>query len=278
MDRHLPNDHAHAPDAPHAALRARPMTGTVGALVEHLDLRTIDDASMAAVRALLQRHQVLAFRGQALTPADEVAFAQRLGPISVHPYVKGLPDQPEVLEVIGATHHIAVNWHQDQTYRECPPAITMLMARVLPPTGADTMFADQHAAFEQLSPAMQQTLRGLRAVHRGTERAADAGLSMVDVEHAHPVVIRHPDTGRHALFVNPDYTVRIDGWTDAESAPLLRFLYEWSTRAEITYRHRWEPGDFVLWDNRTLLHRVVPDATGDRLLHKVTIAGGALSG
>ena len=205
-----------------------------------------------------------------------MAFARRLGPISVHPYVKGLPDQPEVLEVIGATHHIAVNWHQDQTYRECPPAITMLMARVLPETGADTMFADQHAAFEQLSSGMQQTLLGLRAVHRGTERAADAGLAMVDVEHVHPVVIRHPDTGRRALFVNPDYTVRFDGWTEAESAPLLRFLYDWSTRAELTYRHRWEPGDFVLWDNRSLLHRVVPDATGDRLLHKVTIAGDAL--
>jgi taurine dioxygenase len=259
-------------------VRARPLTGRVGALVEGIDLRNVDDSAMADIRALLQRHQVLAFRGQAFTPADEVAFARRLGPISVHPYVKGLPDQPEVLEVIGATHHIAVNWHQDQTYREFPPAITMLMARVLPETGADTMFADQHAAFEQLSSGMQQTLLGLRAVHRGTERAADAGLAMVDVEHVHPVVIRHPDTGRRALFVNPDYTVRFDGWTEAESAPLLRFLYEWSTRAELTYRHRWEPGDFVLWDNRSLLHRVVPDATGDRLLHKVTIAGDALHG
>jgi taurine dioxygenase len=278
MDPHPQNGDMHAPGAPIAALRARALTGTVGALVEHVDLRDLDDPAMDAVRALLQRHQVLAFRGQALTPADEVAFARRLGPISVHPYVKGLAEQPEVLEVIGATHHIAVNWHQDQTYRECPPALTMLMARVLPEAGADTMFADQHTAFDQLSSGMQKMLLGLRAVHRGTERAADAGLSMVDVEHVHPVVIRHPGTGRHALFVNPDYTVRFEGWTDAESAPLLRFLYEWSTRAELTYRHRWEPGDFVLWDNRNLLHRVVPDATGDRLLHKVTIAGDALHG
>lgn len=253
-----------------------PMTGTVGAVVDGIDLASVDDEVAGTIRGLLLRHRVLAFRGQSLTPAEQVGFARHLGPISVHPYVKGLPDRPEVLEVIGASHRIAVNWHQDQTYLERPPAITMLMARVLPPTGGDTLFADQHEAFAQLSPGMQQMLLGLRAVHRGTERAADAGLRAVDVEYVHPVVVRHPDTGAPALFVNPDYTVRFDGWSEAESAPLLRFLYDTATRPEISYRHRWSPGDFVLWDNRNLLHRVVPDATGDRLLHKVTIAGDVL--
>ena len=103
-----------------------------------------------------------------------------------------------------------------------PPAITMLMARVLPPTGGDTMFADQHAAFEQLSSGMQATLRSLRAVHRGTELAAAAGLELVEVERRHPVVIHHPETGREALFVNPDYTVGIDGWTADESRSAAR--------------------------------------------------------
>ena len=257
-------------------VRVVPMTGTVGALVEDVDLAHTDDRVVAEIRALLVRHQVLAFRGQTLTPAEQVAFARHLGPISVHRYVKGLDAQPEVLEVVGASHRIAVNWHQDQTYLARPPAITMLMARVLPPTGGDTLFADQHAAFSQLSSGMQQTLLGLRAVHRGTERAADAGLRATDVEHVHPVVVHHPETGAPALFVNPDYTIRFDGWTEAESEPLLRLLYEHASRPEISYRHRWSPGDFVLWDNRNLLHRVVPDATGDRLLHKVTIAGDEL--
>ena len=80
-------------------------------------------------------------------------------------------------------------------------------------------------------------------------------------------------SGRRALFVNPDYTVRIEGWTEAESQPLLDHLYRWSTRAELTCRHTWTMGDFVLWDNRSLLHCVVPDATGPRLLHKVTVGG-----
>lgn len=254
------------------------LSGTVGARISGIDVRACDDDTFAFLREQLLAHRVLVFPEQALTPDDEVAFARRWGAISVHPYVPGLDGHPEVLEVVDPTHRIARNWHQDQTYLERPPAITMLMSRVLPEAGGDTMFADQHAAFEQLSPAMQTTLLGLRAVHRGTERARDAGLAPVDVEHAHPVVPRHPVTGRRMLFVNPDYTVRIDGWTEAESRPLLEFLYGWCSRAEITCRHRWSAGDFVLWDNRNLLHCVVPDATGPRLLHKVTILGDVLEG
>lgn len=254
-------------------MRAEALTGTVGARIDGVDLSRIDAPALGELRGLLLRHQVLVFPGQSMTPAQEVAFARYLGEISVHPYIEGLRGQPEVLEVIGASHRIAVNWHQDQTYLARPPAITMLLARVLPPSGGDTLFADQHAAFEQLSAGMQQLLLGLRALHRGSERAAEAGLAPVDVEHVHPLVVRHPENGRHALFVNPDYTLRIDGWTDAESAPLLQFLYAWASRPEISYRHRWQMGDFVLWDNRNLLHRVVADTTGERLLHKVTIAG-----
>jgi taurine dioxygenase len=253
------------------------LSGTVGARVEGIDVRTCDEPTFAWLHEQLLRHRVLVFPGQDLTPADEVAFARRWGPISIHPYVKPLEGHPEVLEVVDPTHRIARNWHQDQTYLVRPPAITMLLSRVLPDAGGDTMFADQHAAFESLSPAMQHTLCGLRAVHRGTERAADAGLSLVDVEHAHPVAPRHPVTGRRMLFVNPDYTVRIEGWTEDESRPLLEFLYRWASRNEITCRHRWTMGDFVLWDNRNLMHCVVPDASGPRLLHKVTILGEELS-
>lgn len=260
-----------------ARRRSTRLGGHLGARIEGVDLaRGLDDATFAWLREQLRTHHVLVFPGQDMAPDDEVAFARRLGPISVHPYVKGLDGHPEVLEVIGASHHIAVNWHQDQTYRVHPPALTMLLARTLPEAGADTMFANQHVAFETLSPALQRTLVGLRARHRGTERAADAGLAMVDVEHTHPVAPRHPETGRRMLFVNPDYTTGIDGWTPEESRPLLDFLYRWSTRSELTVRHRWSPGDFVLWDNRNLLHCVVADATGDRLLHKVTVEGHAL--
>ena len=249
------------------------LSGTVGARIDGVDVRDLDERTFAWLKEQLLRHHVLVFPAQVLTPEDEVAFARRWGPISIHPYVEPLDGHPEVLEVVDPTNRIASQWHQDQTYVERPPAITMLMSRVLPDAGGDTMFANQHVAFEELSHGMRQLLLGLRAVHRGTERAADAGLSRVDVEHSHPVAPRHPVSGRRALFVNPDYTVRIEGWTDAESRPLLDYLYRWSSRPELTCRHTWAMGDFVLWDNRSLLHCVVPDATGPRLLHKVTVAG-----
>jgi taurine dioxygenase len=249
------------------------LSGHVGASVDGVDVRELDDASFELVRQLLMTHHVLVFPGQQLSPGDEVDFARRFGPISIHPYVKPLEGHPEVLEVVDPTNPVARNWHQDQTYLEHPPAITMLMSRVLPDAGGDTMFANQHVAFESLSAGMQDLLKTLRAVHRGTARAADAGLSPSQVEFAHPVAPVHPVTGRHMLFVNPDYTVRIDGWTEEESGPLLDYLYGWATRPELTCRHRWTMGDFVVWDNRSVLHCVVPDATGDRLLHKVTVAG-----
>jgi taurine dioxygenase len=251
----------------------RPIAGVFGASIGGLDVvRDLDDQRFEWLRQQLTRYSVLVFHGQEMTPDEEARFARRWGTISRHPYVKPLEGHPDVLEVVDPTNRIATNWHQDQAYLEHPPALTMLMSRVLPPAGGDTMFADQHAAFEQLSPGMQATLRSLRAVHRGTEMAAAAGLEMVQVERTHPVVIRHPDTGREALFVNPDYTVGIDGWSTEESRPLLEFLYGWATRPEISCRHTWAPGDFVLWDNLNLMHRVVPDAQGPRLLHKVTIA------
>ncbi len=251
------------------------LSGTLGARIDGLDLaRPLDPETFGWLRARFLEHHVLVFPSQDMTPDEEVAFARHWGEISVHPYIRPLEGHPEVLEVVDPRHPIARTWHQDQTYLERPPLLTMLMARVLPEAGGDTMFANQHKAFDDLSDGLQRLVLGLRAVHRGTESAAaDAGLTRVQVEHAHPVAPRHPVTGRPALFVNADYTLRIEGWSEPESRPLLDLLYRAGSRAEISCRHRWSPGDFVLWDNRCVLHRVVPDATGDRVLHKVTVAG-----
>jgi taurine dioxygenase len=253
-------------------VEVQPIGATFGARISGLDLRDLNTESFDWLRDQFSRSALLVCSGQDMTPDEQVAFASRWGPISRHPYVKPLEGYPDILEVVDPANPIAQNWHQDQTYLEHPPAMTMLLARVLPPAGGDTMFADQHAAFEQLSPGMRQTLRSLRAVHRGTELAAEAGLERVEVERIHPVVIRHPVTGREALFVNTDYTIGIDGWSLGESEAVLDFLYRWSTRPEISCRHVWSPGDFVLWDNLSLVHRVVANAQGPRLLHKVTIA------
>jgi taurine dioxygenase len=150
----------------------------------------------------------------------------------------------------------------------------LLLARTLPPYGGDTMFANQYLAYENLSRGLRATLDGLRAVHQGTELAAEAGLERDAVTTTHPVVRTHPETGRKALFVNGNYVSGFDGWTPAESAALLAFLYAEASRNEYTWRHRWHPGDMIIWDNRCTQHAVIDDIGGqERLLHRVTITG-----
>jgi taurine dioxygenase len=252
----------------------RPLSGTLGAQVCGIDVRTVDDATAADLRELLARHHLLLFREQHLTTREHSEFARAFGTLTVHPRLKPLDDAPDLIDVFDSKHPVATTWHQDQTFLACPPNATMLVARVLPPSGGDTMFANQHAAFEALSPAMQQIVAGLRAMHRRVLRDADGRVIEHD-EAVHPVAPRHPVTGRRALFVNRDYTVGIDGFTPAESDALLGFLYEHTARPEFTCRHRWDMGDVIVWDNRSLLHCVVGDATGPRLLHKATMSGDA---
>jgi taurine dioxygenase len=169
---------------------------------------------------------------------------------------------------------VTTTWHADTTHAAAPPALTLLLARTLPPYGGDTMFANQYLAYENLSRGLRATLDGLRAVHQGTELAAEAGLERDAVTTTHPVVRTHPETGRKALFVNGNYVSGFDGWTPAESEPLLAFLYAAASRNEYTWRHRWHPGDMIIWDNRCTQHAVIDDIGGqERLLHRVTIKG-----
>ena len=250
------------------------LSGTLGARIEGLDLtEALDDETMGRLRELYDRYHLLVFSGQDVRPEHQVAFARRWGAISVHPGLTPIDGHPEVVEVYDPSNAIASTWHQDQTFLSSPPALSTLVARVLPEAGGDTLFANQHAAFERLSPTLRGVVEGLRAVHRRTVKEPNGNIIRFDAEATHPMAPHHPRTGRRALFVNSVYTVAIEGMTLAESAPLLEYLYEQATRPEISCRHHWTPGDVVLWDNRSLLHCVVNDATGDRLLHKVTVAG-----
>jgi taurine dioxygenase len=136
------------------------------------------------------------------------------------------------------------------------------------------MFANQYAAYETLSDGLKQTLHSLRAVHYGTELATQAGVSQEAVTHSHPVVRTHPETGRRSLFVNGNYTRHFEGWTEPESAPLLQYLFAHAARPEFTWRHHWQAGDLLIWDNRCTQHAVIGDAAGaERVLHRVTIDG-----
>lgn len=257
-------------------LRVERQEPAVGGIVTGLDVADLDDATFATVHAAFLEHHVLCFRGQDLTPDEQLAFAARWGTVSHHPYVPSLEGHPGIMEIFQVTG-ITETWHADTTQIANPPKITMLLAREVPAVGGDTMFANMHLAYAGLSAGLRATVDRLRAVHYGTELAGRAGVDRAAVTHSHPVAITHPETGRATLFVNADYVRHFDGWTEEESRPLLEYLYSRATLPEYQYRHRWQVGDLVMWDNRSVQHRVVHDY-GDarRSLHRVTLEGDPL--
>jgi taurine dioxygenase len=271
-----------------AQLTVRPMAGAVGAELAGVDLaEDLADEVVAAIRAAWLEHGVAVFRDQDLSPERFLAFAQRIGEVARYPFVPGLDGFPDIIEVLKLPHE-TVNfggiWHSDTAYLEEPPMATMLVAREVPPAGGDTLFADQRAAFETLSPGMQELLTPLRAVN--SSALADVSKTREDrvrehggeglplFEAVHPVVRTHPETGRKALYVNTAHTARFDGMTEEESRPLLRFLFEHQVRPELTCRLRWEVGTLALWDNRCVQHNPVNDYHGHRRsMHRITLKG-----
>jgi taurine dioxygenase len=252
--------------------------GALGAYVSGVDLSVpLDDASFETLHSLFLEHHVLCFRDQGhLTPDQQLAFAARWGTIFTHPYVPGIEGYPPIMEVHDP-HPITVAWHSDTTHSKTPPRMTMLLARRVPEYGGDTMFANQHLAYEELSDGLKRLLEGLNAVHKGTELAMkEKGMEISEVSAVHPVVRRHPETGRPALYVNADYTKHFEDMTEEESRPLLEYLYATCGRARYTWRHHWRVGDFLFWDNASVQHCVVDDVQkGERSLHRVLIEGMA---
>jgi taurine dioxygenase len=268
-------------------IRARRIAGALGAEISGLDLsRPLAADGLAELRRLWLEHLVVFFRDQPLSPAQFMAFAQQLGEPIEYPLVKGLPDFPKIIEVKKLEHErVAFGgiWHTDTAYLQRPPMASMLLAREVPPAGGDTLFANMYAAFEALSPALQDLLEGLRAVNSSTkadasktreDRVRTDAKEKSDFVAEHPVVRTHPETGRKALYVNSGHTVRFAGWTEEESAPLLKYLYEVQTRPEFTCRFSWQRGSIALWDNRCAQHNPVNDYHGyRRVMHRITLAG-----
>jgi taurine dioxygenase len=248
-----------------------------GAIVRGVELDQIDDGLFSQLESLFAQHHVLCIRGAKITPEQQLAFGARWGTVYSHPYVPSIEGYPGIM-LIYQVHAITETWHADTTHSARPPKITMLVSQKMPELGGDTAFSNQHLVYDSLSDGLKATLGHLRAVHYGTELAKEAGLNSQQVTHSHPVVIAHPVTGRKAVFVNANYVRHFDGWTEAESRPLLDYLYAQAARLEFTFRHRWQTGDLLMWDNRSVQHRVVPDhGTTERIAHRITIEGDLLS-
>ena len=265
--------------------------GGLGAEVTGVDLSApYDDAVITEIRTAWHEHLVLFFRDQELPPAQQVAFAARFGPIGRYPLAEPIPEHPDIIAVVkepAQTTNFGGVWHSDTAYLETPSLGSLLYAKEVPARGGDTLFANMYLAYESLSPGLRRLLDGLRAVNsagknketlRGNHLAGGAmTATAVDsrgLRAEHPVVRRHPVTGRKALYVNRAHTVAFTDMTEAESAGLLGYLFEQAAREEITCRFRWQAGSLALWDNRCTQHYPLNDYHGQRrVMHRVTIEG-----
>lgn len=248
----------------------------LGATVEQIDVRALSASQWHAIQALFRAHQVLVFRGQQLTPDEQIAFAARWGALVRHPYA-GMKLHPDIIELrnAGKARDINQHWHSDMTYNAAPPKLTMLYAHSVPGLGGDTAFANQQLAYEALSKGLRSVVDGLRALHSAAGLAVRYGEDAANAPRAeHPVVRTHDETGCRSLYVCRAFTQRFVDWTRDESAALLKYLFAHSVRPEFQARHTWRPGDLALWDNRNLLHFAVHDHGDEpRVLHRVQVEG-----
>jgi len=283
----------------------RPLSDVMGAEVVGVDLsRPLDDADFARIHRAWLDHLLLVFRDQHMTPAQHIAFSQRLGPLEIH-FAKhflldGHPQIYVLSNVIEAGKPAGKAptpyWHSDLSYMAVPAKASMLYGREVPEIGGDTLYSNMYLAYERLPEDVRRRIEGLSAVHNISDFAlryarmsgdSPASLSKASLELAahlpdvtHPLVIRHAETGRPALFVNEGFTVGVVGLPQAESDELLAYLNEHARRPEFVYRHTWRPFDANLWDNRCVNH----SATGGfkapmrRLMHRTTIGGTAPQG
>ncbi len=272
-------------------LRWRPLIGALGVQAEGaagvpVDVRELD---AAALRSALGEHQLLVLRGQTLAPDELVQTARGLGPLDSYPFASSLPGEPHVVPIVkeaGDVHNFGGAWHTDTSYLPEPPSVTLLYALEVPAVGGDTLFADMYAAYASLSEGFRAALGNLRACNTSSlvhdsdgayaSVSGDAGSPVSDRQTSavHPVVRRHPESSRLALYVSLIHTERFAGFTRQESLPLLEQLQAHAIRAENTTRLRWARGTLAIWDNRCVQHYPLNDYPGERReMHRVIIAG-----
>lgn len=275
------------------SLTVSPSGQSCGATVTGVDLSGELTAKLIAdIRAAWLQHKVLAFAGQQMDDDALERFTIAMGGFGEDPFfapIKGRQNIAAILREADETSPLfAENWHSDWSFLAEPPSGTCLLAVDIPPTGGDTLFANQIAAFNALTPERQEFLRALTAIHSaqlayapdGSYGEKDTGRSMdirpdesARATQTHSLVQRHSETGEEALYSTLGYIIGIEGMDQADAIALLSELAQWQSRDEFVYRHRWEPDMLVMWDNRSVLHKATGGYEGHRReLHRTTIA------
>ncbi|MEM5518226.1 TauD/TfdA family dioxygenase [Henriciella sp. AS95] len=267
-----------------------------GATVTGLNLNLqLNDETIAEIRRAWLTHHVLAFPDQSLSDDDLERFTQYFGPFGDDPYIAPIEGREHIIAVKRKADEtgpvFAETWHSDWSFQKSPPAGTCLYGITIPPVGGDTLFTNQHKALDDMPDDLRKQLEGKMAVHSarngygktGLYGQADTGRSM-DIKPSddalatqlHPIIRKHPETGREGLFGCAGYIIGIQGMDEEEGFALLTDLYRWQTRPEFQYRHKWQPDMLVMWDNRSCLHMATGGYQGhDRLLHRTTIGARA---
>ncbi len=278
----------------HRPIQVKPISGGLGAEIDGVDLSTLDDTAFAEINQAFLDHQVIFFRDQDITPEQQLNLALRFGDIHYHPYMLGMDDHPEILEIIkepGETYTFGAAWHTDQMFNPSPAKATMLYAKETPAVGGDTMFSSMYKAYDGLSDAMKAMLKDVKTFNVGdrfknmgggsrAERYAgnksmagkvrDPGNQITEAHH--PLFRTHPETGRTGLYIG-SHTQGFEGMRAEEADPIIDYLRSHSIRPEYLCRFRWEPGSMAIWDNRCVQHYAVPDYNERRRMHRITIAG-----
>lgn len=265
-----------------------------GAAITGISLaRPLSEPMLAEIRALWLEHQVVYFPDQPLKHHELEQFTLAFGEFGCDPYVKPVEGHANILEVRRepdeAVSPFGSSWHSDWSFQSQPPAATILHAKITPPSGGNTLYADGRAAYEALSASMQSELGDLEAVHSARRAyshegykasgGSDRSMTVLPGDSAwatqlHPVVRTHPETGRKALWVNPVYTIAIHGMTDTASKRLLDELFRHALKEKFIYSHQWSANMLTMWDNRTVQHCAQGGYDGyRRVMHRTIVAG-----
>lgn len=279
------------------AIEVTRQQASCGALIRGVDLtKDLIADEVAEIRAAWLKHQVVAFPDQPMEIADIERFAAYMGPNGEDPYIEAIAGHPRVVQVKREadekTPIFAETWHSDWSFLKRPPAATVLYGNIIPPTGGDTLFSNQYAAWDALSGSMRALLKDKMAIHsarkgyakdgmygerdKGRSMAIRYGDSALKTQ-LHPLARAHTETGRLALYVSPGYTIGIEGIPDDEAIPILKELYAHQARPEFIYRHKWAQRMLIMWDNRSVIHAATGGYEGHRrLLHRITVADKTL--
>ena len=286
------------------SIQITPLEG-VGAEITGIDIKSLSDAEFAQVQDAFAEHGVIFFRDQDTTEDDHIAFAERFGDINVNRFFAAHPDYPQIALVAkepDQKDNIGGGWHTDHSYDHEPALGSVLVARELPESGGDTMFASMYTAYESLPDALKEQIEGREAVHSGKHifgegpdsyynrtdaggdddgagRIGNASVAESLSDPVHPLVITHPLSGKKALYVNPAFTREVVGLGKSESDELLSDLYRHVfTGHDFHHRFQWQPGSIAMWDNRSTWHWALNDYHGQRrVMHRITIEGCPLN-